>query len=124
MAVHVLAHAARRAAVHAPTLPPVVLALALVPAALDLLKMVQPGLAQVLAMPGALASGAAAAVLLVMWVRFPRAAWLAAAAFAACASLAMRLVAADIAPALSLLSIFAVGIGGGFVTPELSPIDA
>jgi hypothetical protein len=103
----------------------VVLALALVPAALDLLKLVQPGLAGALMLPTGVASAAAAAVLLVMWIRFPRAAWLAAASFAACASLALRLFGADIAPALSLLSILALGVGGAFVTnAELSPEDA
>ena len=100
------------------------LALALVPAALDLLKLVDASVSPWLSLPAAVASAAAAAVLVVMWLRFPRAAWLAAAAFAACASLAMRLAGADVAPALSLLSIFAIGIGGGFVSAELSPVDA
>lgn len=124
MAVHVLAHSSSRAASRAALLPGPVLVLALVPAALDLLRLVQPGLTPWLSLPAAVASGVAAAVLVVMWLRFPRAAWLAAAAFAACASLALRLMGAEVAPALSLLSIFAVGIGGGFVTTELSPVDA
>ena len=125
MAVHVLAHAPLRAASRVVSLPPAVLALALVPAALDLLKLVQPALAGALMLPAGLASAAAAATLLVMWTRFPRAAWLAGASFAACASLAMRLLGADVAPALSLLSIMALGVGGAFATTaELSPVDA
>jgi hypothetical protein len=92
----------------------VVLALALVPAALDLLKIVQPALVQALTDPTAVASGVAAGVLLVMWLRFPRTAWLAAAGFAALASLALRLVDTDLAPALCLLSILALGVGGAF----------
>ncbi len=124
MAVHVLAHSGSRAAPHAGALPAAVLALALVPAALDLLKLVQPGLSPELSLPAVLASGAAGAVLVLMWLRFPRTAWLAAATFAACASLALRLVGADVAPALSLLSIVAMGIGGGFLTTERSPLEA
>ena len=124
MAVHVLAHSASRAAPRAALLPPAVLALTLVPAALDLLQLVQPALVTALAIPTALSSAAAAAVLVVMWLRFPRAAWLAAAAFAACASMVLLLVGAQVAPALWLLSIFAIGIGGGFVSAELSPVDA
>ena len=125
MAVRVLTHSASRAAPRAAALPVGVLALALVPAALDLLRLVQPGLSSALSLPAALASAAAAAVLLMTWLRFPRAAWLAAAAFAACASLALRLINADVGPALSLLSIFAIGIGGGFLSSaEPSPVEA
>jgi len=103
----------------------VLLAVALVPAALDLLRMVQPALIQVLSAPTSVASAASAAVLLAMWVRFPRATWLLAASFAACASLGLRLVGADIGPALTLLSILALGVGGGFASNELSvsPVD-
>ena len=93
-------------------MPPVVLGLSLVAPALDLLRMVQPLLP--LASIGVVASAAASAALLVMWLRFPRTSWLAAACLAAVASLAMRLVGADVAAALSLLAVVALGIGGGF----------
>jgi hypothetical protein len=124
MAVRVLAQSSTsRAAPRAAALPVAVLALALLPAALDLLRLVQPGVSQALSLPTALASAAAAAVLVVMWLRFPRAAWLAAAAFAACSSLALRLLGADIAPALSLLSILAIGLGGGFLSADATPVE-
>src|SRR5215470_10644032 len=124
MAVRVLPHTPARHADHAATLPAVVLALALVPAALDLLRLVQPGLGPYLALPLVAASGVASAVLLLAWLRFPRTSWLAAAAFAACASLALRLMGADVAPLLSLLGIVAVGVGGGFARAEVSPAAA
>lgn len=85
-------------------MPPFVLVLTLVPPALDLLRLVQPDqFASTLPYATAMASAAAAAALVLTWLRVPRAAWLAAAAFAACSSLALRLVGAEIAPALSLL---------------------
>jgi hypothetical protein len=124
MAVRIAAHASARPAAQAVGLPPVVLAVALVPAALDLLRMVQPALTDVLHTPTSVASAVAAAVLLAIWARFPRTAWLLAASFAACASLALRLAGADVGPALSLLSIVALGIGGAFGSAELSPVDA
>ena len=80
-----------------------------------MLRMVQPGAA--LGAPATLAATAASGTLLVMWARYPRTSWLAAAAVAAVASLAMRLVDADVAPALSLLAILALGTGGAFATP-------
>jgi hypothetical protein len=67
-----------------------------------------------------LAGGVALAVTLGMWVRFPHAGSLAAATFAALASCAMRLIGADVAPLLSLLSVLALGIGGAFASSEVS----
>jgi hypothetical protein len=124
MAIRIAAQASARPAAQATGLPPVVLAIALVPAALDLLRMVQPGLVGVLNTPTSVAAAVSAAVLLAMWLRFPRTSWLLAASFAACASLALRLVGADVGPALSLLSILALGVGGAFVSSEVSPVDA
>jgi hypothetical protein len=71
-------------------------------------------------MVGLIASGAAAAGLLLVWARFPRTSWLFAASLAAVAGVAMRLVGADVAPALSLLSVVALGIGGAFASADLS----
>jgi hypothetical protein len=124
MAVRIAAHASARPAADALGLPPLVLGLALVPAALDLLRMVQPALVGVLNMPTSVASAVSAAILVAMWLRFPRTAWLLAASFAACASLALRLVGGEVGPALSLLSIVALGIGGAFGSADLSPADA
>jgi hypothetical protein len=120
MAVRVLPHSPARHADQATGLPSIVLALALVPAALDLLKLVQPGLSQFLAMPDVAACGVATAVLLLAWLRFPRTPWLAAAAFAACTGTVLRLLGADLAPLVSLLSVVALGLGGGFETPEVN----
>jgi hypothetical protein len=124
MAVRVLPHSPARHADLAGGLPPVVLALALVPAALDLLTLVQPGLSRFLAMPDVVSCGVATAVLLLAWLRFPRTPWLAAAAFAACTATLLRLLGADLAPFVSLLSVVALGLGGGFETPEVSPASA
>jgi hypothetical protein len=99
-----------------------VLALALAPSALDLVKVVQPALVPYLGMPDIGAGWIAAVALLVMWVRFPRTGWLAGAALAAIAGLVLRLSGAEIAPLLSLLAIVAVGVGGGFASDaEVSP---
>ena len=101
------------------TLAPGVLAIPLIAPALDLLHMVQPGLS--LATAGAVASGLASAVLLISWLRFPRASWLAAASLAALASFALRLAGADVAAGLSLLAVIALGIGGAFAPPIDAP---
>ena len=93
----------------------------MLPAVLDLLKLVQPGLGPYLVLPGAVACAAATALLLLMWLRFPRTSWLAAASVAAGASLVLRLLGADQGPLLSLLAIVAVGLGGGFANPEATP---
>jgi hypothetical protein len=69
---------------------------------------------------GLLASLVASAILVLSWVRFPRTSWLLAAALATCASVAMRLVGADVAPLLSLLAIVALGIGGAFASSSRS----
>ena len=113
LAVRVLS----RPRAHAPLLPAAtipggVLALTLVAPAFDLLRMVQPFLA--LSAVSVIASGAASAALLVMWLRFPRTSWLAAASLAALASVAMRVMGADVAALLSLLAVIALGIGGAF----------
>jgi hypothetical protein len=105
-------------------IPPMGLAVVLVPAALDLLAAVMPALAQTLLMPSAVAGGAAAAVMLLAWLRFPRASWLAAATFAAAISAVLRLNGDQVAWLVSLLSIVALGIGGGFASGDLSPVEA
>jgi hypothetical protein len=124
MAVRALPHTPAQHAAQATSLPVFVLALALVPAALDLLKLVQPALGSYLAVPDLIAGGAAASVLLLMWLRFPRTNWLAAASIAALAGLALRLSGAEVAPLLSLLAIVAVGVGGGYANPEVSSASA
>jgi hypothetical protein len=114
MAVSALPRARTRARPQPATLAPGLLALTLIAPALDLLHVVQPGLA--LASAGVVASGLASVVLLVAWVRFPRTSWLAAASLAAVASFALRLVGTDVAALLSLLAIVALGIGGAFAS--------
>jgi hypothetical protein len=124
MAVRVLPHVSVRDADHVASLPGVVLALALAPSAIDLLKLVQPGLQPFLFMPALVAAGVAAFLLLAMWVRFPRTNWLAAASLTAVAALMLRFAGAEVAPLLSLLAIVAVGVGGGFSSPEVNPASA
>jgi len=119
LAVRVLSRTRAHAPLSTATIPALVLALTLVAPAFDLLRMVQPSLP--LASAAVIASGAASAALLVMWLRFPRTSWLAAASLAAVASLAMRLMGADVAELLSLLAVVALGIGGAFApTAELA----
>ena len=120
MAVSALPRARTRAGSQPATLAPGALALTLIAPALDLLHIVQPGLT--LATAGVVASGLASVVLLLAWVRFPRTSWLAAASLAALASVAMRLVGADVAAALSLLAVVALGIGGAFA-PSVEVAD-
>ena len=105
---------ARRAPMMVTTLPPLVLVVTVLPLALDLLGNVQSAVS--LGGAALAAAGLAALALAVVWVRYPRTSWLAAAVFAATASLAMRLAGADVAPILSLLAVLAVGIGGGFAS--------
>jgi hypothetical protein len=118
MAIRAVAHPLAQASIRAVGVPRLVLALTLVAPALDLFVRVQPTPA--LGVVGLLASGAAAAGLLLVWARFPRTSWLFAASLAAVAGVAMRLVGADVAPALSLLSVVALGIGGAFASADLS----
>ena|SRR5579864_136187 len=118
MAVRVLPLAPARPVDGAAALPSLVLVIALAPSALDLLKLVQPSLRPNLATLDAIMCGAAAAVLLVMWLRVPRTGWLFAATIAATAGLALRVTGADVAPLLSLLAIVAIGVGGGFASQE------
>ena len=124
MAIHIIAHARVRPASQVRAVPALAWALVLAPAASDLLRIVQPDLMGAVTSATAIASGAAAGVLVALWLRSARLLWLFAAAFAACASLAMRLVGGEVAPLLSLLSILALGIGGAFASPELSPLSA
>jgi len=93
-----------------------VLLLALIAPTLDVLMRVQP--ADFLATVALAASAGAGAVLLLVWARHPRTAWLAAASLACFASVALRLAGADVAPAFSLLSIVALGLGGAFAPPR------
>ncbi len=122
MVVRALPRTSIRPAAQAGPLPPLVLAAAVLPLGLDMGRIVQPQLA--LAGIADAATALSALALLVMWLRFPRAAWLVAACFAAAASFAMRLLGADVAPLLSLLSVCALGIGGGFASAEISRADA
>jgi len=121
MAVSALPRARTRARPSPATIAPGVLALTLIAPALDLLHMIQPGLA--LASAAVVASGLAGTFLVFAWVRFPRASWLAAASLAGLAGFALRVVGADVAPALSLLAIVALGIGGSFATAAEVAID-
>ena len=116
MAVRILPRTrARHAPLVVETLPSAVLMLALGPPGVDLLGYVL--LASSLAALALVAAIGAATALTLMWLRYPRTSWLAAAVLAAVASVTMRLVGADIAPLLSLLSVLAIGIGGGFASP-------
>ncbi|MDQ6672958.1 MAG: hypothetical protein M3069_19835 [Chloroflexota bacterium] len=119
MAVSALPRSRARTPLKAATLPRVVLALALVPPALDLLAAVQRSV--VVPNAGLLAASVAAAALLVAWAHFPRTSWLAAASLAAVASLALRIVGADLAAGLSLLTVVALGIGGAFASAVAEP---
>jgi hypothetical protein len=118
MAVRVIPRSDARTPLQVVTLAPAVLVLALIAPSLDLLMIVQPGTAVSIA--ALLASGLAALALLIAWLRFPRASWLFAAALATVASLVMRLVGADVAPFLALMSIVALGVGGAFATGDVS----
>jgi hypothetical protein len=107
----------QRTRVHAPrqvaSLSPAALLLVLVAPAFDLLTLVLPGVA--LPALSALGCAGAGAVLLLVWLRYPRTSWLFAASLAAFASLALRLSGgAELAPVLSLLAVLALGIGGAF----------
>ena len=116
MAVTVLARPHAGAQLAAPVVPLGVLIGALVAPALDLLRVVQPSMA--LREVATVAAGAAAALMVLMWARSPRTAWLAAASLAAIASLAMRLVGAELGAGLSLLALLGLGVGGAFSAPS------
>ncbi len=96
MAVSALSSARARGHLVAHALPPMVLVLTLVAPALDLLAIVQP--AATVPPLGMLATAVASLTLLVIWARYPRTSWLAAAGLAGIASLVMRIVGADVAP--------------------------
>jgi hypothetical protein len=119
MAVTALPRSRTHAPLDAATLPPAILVMTLVAPALDLLALVQPGLfAPNL---GVAAAGVAAIGLLGIWAHYPRTSWLAAASLAGIASLALRFAGADIAPALSLLAVVALGLGGAFASATTEP---
>ena len=126
MAVRALPRPRTRDQQVAAPLPPTVLALTLVAPALDVLDLVQPFV--LVERAGILGAALATAVLVVYWVRIPRATWIAAACVAASAGLVLRLFsAAEVAPLMSLLSIVALGIGGAFASrgsADLSLADA
>lgn len=115
MAVTVFTRSHRHARHAAAALPPVALLATLIAPALDLVHALQPGVG--LSGAALLASGAASLVLLAFWARYPRTGWLAAAALAALASVAVRLAGAEVGAALSVLAIFALGLGGAFASP-------
>jgi hypothetical protein len=116
MAVTAIPRPRARAPLVAESLPVAVLVPPLLAPGLDLLRMVQP----IVGVPGLGPSAAAlgALVLVLAWLRYPRTGWLGAAALAAVASLAMRLLGADVAPLLGLLAVVALGVGGGFASPR------
>jgi hypothetical protein len=120
MAVRALPHSPVRAADHAVALPGIVLGMALVPSALDLLGRVQTELITSLEVPALIAAGVATVLLLEMWLRFPRTSWLAAAALSAFGGFVLRMLSAgaDVAQLLSLLAIVALGVGGAFSRAE------
>ena len=125
MAVRALPRARAHRVRQTVALPPVVLSVTLFAPSLDLLGLVQP--AALISRAGVFAATLATVALVACWVRFPRTSWLAAASFAAMAGLALRLLGADVAPLVSLLSIVALGIGGAFATRDkrdLSLVDA
>ncbi|HEV7664521.1 MAG TPA: hypothetical protein VGQ62_13355 [Chloroflexota bacterium] len=119
MAVSALPRTRAHTPSHTAVVAPAVLFLTLAAPTIDLLSMVLPG--ALVPLLGVVAISAASAALLLTWVRFPRASWVAAAALAGTASLALRLIGADGAPVLSLLSVIALGIGGAFASPSQEP---
>lgn len=125
MAVRVLPRAHAPRAREGVWLPPLVLAIALMAPALDVFALVQPS--ELLGKCSVVAAALATGALVAFWLRFPRTNWLTAAGFAATAGLMLRLLGAEVAPLLSLLSIVALGIGGAYATRDdrdLSLVDA
>jgi hypothetical protein len=122
MAVRALSRSQVRSPAGVADVPASALALTLVTPAADLFGMLQP--ASMLGAVGLVATAAAAIVLLLLWVRAPRTAWLLAATLASGASLLMRLMGVEVAPALSLLAVVALGVGGAFGSPALSAAEA
>jgi hypothetical protein len=116
MAVRVLPRSLAQSTDRSPSLPVLVLGVVLVPSALDLLNVVQPGSGVLQTTALILATGVAAILLCMMWLRFPRTNWVAAASLAALVGFALRLAGADLAPLLSLLAILALGLGGGYAS--------
>ena len=102
---------------------PLVLLACLVAPGLDLLGLVQSHAAlPVLSLAACVGAGA---LLVYVWARQMREAWMAAAALAMLASGALRLAGAaePQAPLLSLLAVLALGVGGAFSSPvpDLDP---
>ena len=99
--------------------PAAILLASLAAPALDLFGLVQSQAA--LPALSLACCGVAGLLLLGVWARQPREAWLAAAALAMLASAALRLgpAAAPQAPVLSLLGVLALGVGGAFASPGL-----
>jgi hypothetical protein len=104
------------------SLGPAVLLLILVAPALDLLASALPTV-PFAAEATLVTTGAASIILLLTWIRAPRATWIAAAGLASLASLGLRLGQANGAPALALLAILALGLGGAFATSDAT-LDA
>ena len=106
---------------------PLVLLACLVAPGLDLLGLVQSNAA--LPLLSLAACAGAALLLVVVWLRHLREAWLSAAALAMLASGAVRMATdtAPQAPLLSLLAVVALGVGGAFSSPvpdlDLSSAD-
>jgi hypothetical protein len=116
MAVRALPRTRARVPHQTAHLSPAVLVLTLIAPALDLLAIVEPSV--FVPIVGVAATAGAGTVLLLVWARYPRTSWLAAASLASFASLGMRLVGADaVAPVLSLLAVVALGLGGAFASP-------
>jgi hypothetical protein len=121
MAVRALARSRARISPRARALPPAVLSLTLAAPALDLFSSVQPALS--LSTGAMVANAAGTLVLALVWARFPRTGWLFAAALASLAGLSMRVVGADVAPLLCLLSVLALGVGGAFASDDVQDIN-
>jgi hypothetical protein len=95
----------------------------LVPVAIDLLTTVMPALAQTMLLPSTVASAVAAALLLVLWLRVSNlrdAGWVAAATIAAGISVVLRVNGDELAALVSLVSVVALGIGGGFASSDVA----
>jgi hypothetical protein len=121
MAVRALSRSPTRATKQSASLSPGLLAVPLAAPALDLFSLVQP--AVTLSSEALVANAAAVLVLALVWARFPRTSWLVAAALASLAGLSMRLVGADVAPLLCLLSVVALGVGGAFSSDDVQDIN-
>src|SRR4051794_22825726 len=107
MAVTALSRSHARAHRLSASLPASALVATLIAPALDLLRVLQSKAP--LELPAMVAAALASLVLVAFWARYPRTGWLAAAALAGLASLAMRVAGSDAGAALSLLAVIALG---------------